>query len=64
MGDERDDRSGPAQEGFIESTLRDATLTGGPDDPKPPDEPQGAAFPRHGDDADDDADDADRSARG
>jgi hypothetical protein len=55
MGDEREERSGPEQEGFIESTLRDATTTGTGDDPAPPDEPQAAAaMPRRGDGPDED----------
>jgi hypothetical protein len=53
MGDEREDRSGPGQEGFIESTLRDVTITGTGDDKAPPDEPQAAAMPRRGDGSDD-----------
>lgn len=52
MGDERDDRSGPDQEGVVENTLRDATTTGTGEDPAPPDQPQAAAFPRRGEDAD------------
>jgi hypothetical protein len=53
MGDdERTDRPSPGQEGFIETTLRDATIAGTGDDPEPPEQPQGAAFPRRGDDAD------------
>jgi hypothetical protein len=54
MGDEREERSGPEQEGFIESTLRDATTTGTGDEPAPPDEPQAAAMPRRGDGPDED----------
>lgn len=39
---DHDDRSGPGDEGFLESTLRDATITGTDDDPPPPpEEPQG-----------------------
>jgi hypothetical protein len=39
--DERDDRSGPAQEGFLETLLKEATITGTGDDPAPPpEEPQ------------------------
>ncbi|MHA6624793.1 hypothetical protein ACU61A_05195 [Pseudonocardia sichuanensis] len=49
----RTDRPAPGSEGTTESTLRDATLTGTGEDPEPPAEPQGAAFPRHGDGSDD-----------
>jgi hypothetical protein len=49
MGDQREERSGPGQEGFVENILRDATTTGTGDDPAPPDEPQAAATPRRGD---------------
>ncbi|MCO1657594.1 hypothetical protein [Pseudonocardia humida] len=52
MGDQRRDQD---DEGFIESTVRDATLTGAGDDPEPPDEPQAAAaMPRRNDDPDED----------
>jgi hypothetical protein len=54
MGDEREERSGPGQEGFLENILRDATTTGTGDDPPPPDEPQAAAMPRRGDGPDED----------
>jgi hypothetical protein len=54
MGDEREERSGPGQEGFIESTLRDNTITGTEDDPAPPEEPQAAGMPRSGDEPDED----------
>ena len=60
MGDEREDRSGPGQEGFIESTLRDATITGTGDDQAPPDEPQAAAMPRRGDGPDDEDEESHR----
>jgi hypothetical protein len=52
--DERRDR--PGSEGVVESTLRDATLTGAGNDPEPPDEPQSASFPGRGDGSDDDQD--------
>jgi hypothetical protein len=56
--DERDDRSGPGEEGFIASLLREATITGTGDDPAPPpEEPQAAGLPGarpDGDTADDD----------
>ena len=54
MADEREDRSGPDQEGFLENILRDATTTGTGDDPAPPAEPQAAAMPRRGDAPDED----------
>jgi hypothetical protein len=60
MGDERDDRSGPTTDGFTENILRDATTTGTGDEQEPPDQPQGAGFPRRGDELDDE----DRSTRG
>jgi hypothetical protein len=45
MGDQRRDQD---DDGFIESTVRDATITGTEDDPEPPDEPQAAtAMPRN-----------------
>jgi hypothetical protein len=54
--DRRDDRSGPGEEGFLESLLRDATITGTEDDPpRPPAEPQVAA-PETTNDPDDDTD--------
>lgn len=56
MGDEREERSAPGEEGFLENTLRDATTTGTGDDPAPPDEPQAAAMPRRGNGPDDDED--------
>ncbi|WP_219413122.1 hypothetical protein [Pseudonocardia nigra] len=41
MADERTDRSGPGNEGFVENLLRDSTITGTRDDPPPaPEEPQ------------------------
>ena len=60
--DERDDREGPGQEGFLTEILRDATITGTGDDPAPPPpEPRSAGMPRGGsvDDAADDDGDAD-----
>jgi hypothetical protein len=51
--DERRDRPASGSEGVVESTLRDATLTGTGNDPEPPDEPQSASFPRRGDGSDD-----------
>ncbi|HET6257680.1 hypothetical protein [Pseudonocardia sp.] len=54
--DRRDDRSGPGEEGFLESLLRDATITGTEEDPPPPPaEPQVAA-PETTNDPDDDTD--------
>ena len=51
-----DNREEPGQEGFITDLLRDVTITGTGDDPAPPpEEPQGAGFPRRGD-VDDDVD--------
>jgi hypothetical protein len=50
MADERDDR--PGAEGFTADILREATASGTPDEPPPPDQPQGVAFPRRNDDAD------------
>ncbi|WP_214405503.1 hypothetical protein [Pseudonocardia lacus] len=45
MGEQRRDQD---DEGFIESTVRDATVTGAGDDPEPPEEPQAAsAMPRN-----------------
>jgi hypothetical protein len=45
MGDQRRDQD---DDGFIESTVRDATVTGTGDDPEPPEEPQAAAaMPRN-----------------
>ena len=46
MGDEREERSGPGQEGFLENVLRDATTTGTEGESRPPDEPQAAGMPR------------------
>jgi hypothetical protein len=54
MGDEREDGSGPGQEGVTESVLRDATSGSSGEDPDPPDEPQAAAMPRRGDGPDED----------
>lgn len=58
--DERDER--PGQEGFVSDILREATVSGTPDEPPPPEEPQSAAFPRGGAgaDADDEPGDAER----
>jgi hypothetical protein len=44
--DERDDR--PGQEGFVTDILREATVSGTPDEPPPPEDPQSAALPRGG----------------
>jgi hypothetical protein len=63
--DERDDREGPGQEGFLTDILREATITGTGDDPAPPPpEPQAAGMPRRGnvDDAADDVADDDGDA--
>jgi hypothetical protein len=54
MGDERDNRPSPGSEGFTESILREATITGAGDDPQPPEHPQAAAFPRRDEGADTD----------
>jgi hypothetical protein len=50
--DERDER--PDQEGFTAQIIREATVSGTPDEPPPPGEPQSAAFPRGGAGADGD----------
>jgi hypothetical protein len=57
MGDEREERSGPGQEGFLENILRDATTTGAEGESRPPDQPQAAAaMPRSTAEPDEDED--------